>query len=84
MENPTLDFLIYLIRKCISQCDVDPAVYRNQAFFVCKLPLRPASGVTAVPSGSVKAAVTTMDPARSGLLAVAIVVGMAKPLSIYR
>ncbi|MDY6793741.1 MAG: hypothetical protein SWK76_00450 [Actinomycetota bacterium] len=24
MENPTLDFLIYLIRKCISQCDVDP------------------------------------------------------------
>jgi hypothetical protein len=24
MENPTLDFLLYLIRKCISQCEVDP------------------------------------------------------------
>jgi hypothetical protein len=24
MENPTLDFLLYLIRRCISQCDIDP------------------------------------------------------------
>lgn len=24
MENPTLDFLIYLIRNCIQQCQVDP------------------------------------------------------------
>jgi hypothetical protein len=24
MENPTLDFLLYLIRKCIRQCQVDP------------------------------------------------------------
>lgn len=24
MENPTLDFLLYLIRRCINQCDVDP------------------------------------------------------------
>ncbi|MFW6114010.1 MAG: hypothetical protein ACOC78_03705 [Actinomycetota bacterium] len=24
MENPTLDFLVYLIRKCIHQCDIDP------------------------------------------------------------
>ncbi|MDD3717521.1 MAG: hypothetical protein PHP28_02515 [Actinomycetota bacterium] len=24
MENPTLDFLLYLIRKCVDQCDIDP------------------------------------------------------------
>ena len=24
MENPTLDFLLYLIRKCVDQCQVDP------------------------------------------------------------
>jgi hypothetical protein len=24
MENPTLDFLLYLIRKCIQQCGIDP------------------------------------------------------------
>jgi hypothetical protein len=24
MENPTLDFLLYLIRKCVDQCEVDP------------------------------------------------------------
>ena len=23
MEKPTLDFLLYLIRNCIRQCDVD-------------------------------------------------------------
>jgi hypothetical protein len=24
LENPTLDFLLYLIRNCIEQCQVDP------------------------------------------------------------
>jgi|GEM_PF-4994361 hypothetical protein len=24
MEKPTLDFLLYLITNCLSQCDVDP------------------------------------------------------------
>lgn len=24
MEKPTLDFMLYLIRKCLDQCRVDP------------------------------------------------------------
>ena len=25
MENPTLDFLTYLIEQCVQQCGLDPA-----------------------------------------------------------